>query len=156
MYALCRRLFANSVGNRAHLAFGVFNWEIFQSICLNWTRNYTKRLEFPPLNEEELEESFIKGGGPGGQKINKSVNCCQLKHKPTGIVVSCQQSRLLEENRKFARRILQQKLDLHFNKENSIVAKLRRERQEEKAERNKRAVKNLARKIEFKQRENLN
>jgi protein subunit release factor B len=152
MFALCRRLFTNSLGLNSTLSL---KWETFRSICFNFTRYSSKRIELPPLNEEELEESFIKGGGPGGQKINKSANCCQLKHIPTGIVVSCQQSRLLEENRKLARRILQQKLDLHLNKENSVVAKLRREKQEEKTEKNKRAVKNLARKNEFKQRENL-
>lgn len=39
------------------------------------------------LNEDEMEETFIKGWGKGGQKVNKSSNCVQLKHKPTGIVV---------------------------------------------------------------------
>ena len=38
----------------------------------------------PTLNEDDIEETFIKGGGPGGSNVNKSVNCCQLKHKPTG------------------------------------------------------------------------
>ena len=39
------------------------------------------------LHESELEESFIKGSGPGGQSVNKTSNCVQLKHLPTGIVV---------------------------------------------------------------------
>lgn len=39
------------------------------------------------LNEEDLEEKFIKGSGPGGQKVNKSSNCVQLIHKPTGIMI---------------------------------------------------------------------
>lgn len=39
------------------------------------------------LNEDEMEENFIKGWGPGGQNVNKSSNCVQLIHKPTGIIV---------------------------------------------------------------------
>lgn len=39
------------------------------------------------LNEEELEEQFVRGTGPGGQATNKTNNCVVLKHIPTGIVV---------------------------------------------------------------------
>lgn len=39
------------------------------------------------LNEEDMEEKFIKGSGPGGQSVNKSSNCVQLIHKPTGIMI---------------------------------------------------------------------
>lgn len=39
------------------------------------------------LNEDDMEENFIKGSGPGGQKVNKSSNCVQLIHKPTGIII---------------------------------------------------------------------
>lgn len=38
----------------------------------------TRRLE-----EAELVEKFVKGGGPGGQKINKTNNCVYLKHVPS-------------------------------------------------------------------------
>ena len=46
---------------------------------------------FPPRNvilESEISESFLKGTGPGGQKINKTSSAVQLKHLPSGIVVS--------------------------------------------------------------------
>jgi len=39
------------------------------------------------LNEEDIEEKFVRGSGPGGQKVNKTSNCVELKHKTTGIVV---------------------------------------------------------------------
>ena len=42
------------------------------------------RSKVPVLNNDELEEQFINGSGPGGQKINKSHNCVLLKHIPTG------------------------------------------------------------------------
>ncbi|KAI0274389.1 RF-1 domain-containing protein [Russula aff. rugulosa BPL654] len=70
-----------------------------------------KERHVPTLNENDLEESFVRGGGPGGQSINKTQNNVQLLHKPTGIRVSCQETRSLEQNRKIARRILLDKLD---------------------------------------------
>jgi protein subunit release factor B len=39
---------------------------------------------FPPIDEKDIEEKAIKGSGPGGQAINKTHNCCQIKHIPTG------------------------------------------------------------------------
>lgn len=42
------------------------------------------------LNDDDLEETFICGWGPGGQAINKTANCVRLKHIPTGISVKCQ------------------------------------------------------------------
>lgn len=38
----------------------------------------------PEIKENDLEETFIKGSGPGGSKVNKSINCVFLRHKPTG------------------------------------------------------------------------
>lgn len=40
--------------------------------------------KFPKLNEQEVEEQFISGHGPGGSCVNKSMNCVLLKHVPTG------------------------------------------------------------------------
>ena len=39
------------------------------------------------LDPNDIEESFIRGSGNGGQKINKTASCVQLKHLPTGIMV---------------------------------------------------------------------
>jgi len=44
-------------------------------------------LEYPALDESELEETYVRGHGPGGQAVNKTNNCVVLKHRPTGIVV---------------------------------------------------------------------
>ncbi|KAF8479018.1 RF-1 domain-containing protein [Russula ochroleuca] len=70
-----------------------------------------KERVIPVLNENDLEESFVRGSGPGGQSINKTENNVQLLHKPTRIRVSCQETRSLKQNRKIARRILLDKLD---------------------------------------------
>ena len=63
------------------------------------------------IPEGDIEESFLKGTGPGGQKINKTSSAVQLKHLPTGIVVKNQATRSREQNRKNARRILGERLE---------------------------------------------
>jgi len=56
--------------------------------------------------EEDLEESFILGGGPGGQKTNKTSNVVRLGHGPSGLSVRCGETRSRETNRWLARRTL--------------------------------------------------
>jgi len=73
---------------------------------------YEKAL--PPrrkINDNEITESFLRGTGPGGQKINKTSCAVQLKHLATGIVVKSQHTRSREQNRKYARLLLGEKLD---------------------------------------------
>ena len=56
--------------------------------------------------EDDLEESFILGGGPGGQKTNKTSNVVRLMHEPSGLMVRCGETRSRETNRWLARRML--------------------------------------------------
>ncbi len=79
-----------------------------------------KRIKFT-INEADLREAFIKGFGPGGQKTNKANNCVVLKHLPTGLVVRCHDSRDQLINRKIARKLLYDKLDVEVNGENSKI-----------------------------------
>lgn len=44
-------------------------------------------IDLPVLNEDDLEEQFVRGSGPGGQATNKTSNCVVLKHIPSGVVV---------------------------------------------------------------------
>merc|ERR1712013_67878 len=74
----------------------------------------------PRLVEDELEERFTKGSGPGGQNVNKMSNAVFLKHLPTGLWVKCHQQRSLEMNRKIARKLLITKLDNLVNGEDSV------------------------------------
>lgn len=71
------------------------------------------------LLETDFRERFIKGGGNGGQKINKTNSNVELKHYETGIVIHCQATRSLSQNRKLARRILIGRLDEYYNGEMS-------------------------------------
>lgn len=63
------------------------------------------------IREEDITESFVRSGGPGGQNVNKVSTCVHLKHRPTGIEVKCRQERSQALNRYLARRILVQRLE---------------------------------------------
>ncbi|KAI9314084.1 peptide chain release factor class I/class II, partial [Dichotomocladium elegans] len=91
------------------------------------------------LEDKDLVEKFIKGSGPGGQAINKRVSCVELKHIPTGIMVQCQQTRSLEQNRGIARKLLKEKLDDYINGEMSKSSKRAAKIQKSKARKARRA-----------------
>ncbi|KAI9864572.1 MAG: hypothetical protein M1813_003061 [Trichoglossum hirsutum] len=65
----------------------------------------------PTISEEDIEESFLKGSGPGGQKINKTSSAVQLRHIPTGLVIKSQATRSRTQNRTIARRLMAEKLE---------------------------------------------
>lgn len=60
--------------------------------------------------EDDLEESFILGGGPGGQKTNKTSSVVRLVHAPSGLSVRCGETRSRETNRWLARRQLAERI----------------------------------------------
>ncbi|KAF2688946.1 hypothetical protein K458DRAFT_414614 [Lentithecium fluviatile CBS 122367] len=92
-----------------------------------------------PLFESEFTETFLRGSGPGGQKINKTSCAVQLKHLPTGIVVKCQETRSRAQNRKLARRLLQDRIEeMELGESARTVVKRRRE-SERKRSRGKKA-----------------
>jgi len=64
------------------------------------------RMERLGIFEEDLQEKFVLGSGPGGQKINKTATCVFLKHLPSGAHVKCQEGRSRTANRHQARVLL--------------------------------------------------
>jgi peptide chain release factor len=58
------------------------------------------------INESDLEESFARSSGPGGQNVNKVSTAVTLRHLPSGISVTAQDSRSQAVNRKLARKRL--------------------------------------------------
>jgi hypothetical protein len=71
--------------------------------------------QLPELSEDDITETFVKGGGAGGQKVNKTSSKVVLLHKPTNLRVECQETRSLQQNRKIARKRLRMKLDEFLN-----------------------------------------
>jgi len=70
-----------------------------------------KRMQELGVREEDIEEHFVRSGGAGGQKVNKSSSCVMLFHAPTGVRVKCQIERSQALNRFLARRILLDKIE---------------------------------------------
>lgn len=75
--------------------------------------------DLPELNEDDLVETFVRGSGAGGQKVNKTANKVMLVHTPTQCRVECQETRSLQQNRKIARKRLRLKVDEYINGKNS-------------------------------------
>lgn len=97
-----------------------------------WEKLY-ERMAALSIREEDLAENFIRGSGSGGQKINKTSSCVQLRHDPSGIEIKCQSSRLQGSNRFFARRELCNKLE-----EKILGIKSQKKQEQEKIRRQKR------------------
>lgn len=74
----------------------------------NWLKAQMRRLG---IREEDLEESFIRSSGAGGQHVNKTSTCVVVVHRPTGLRVRCQTARSQGLNRFLARRLLLDRIE---------------------------------------------
>ena len=92
------------------------------------------------LPESELQETFARSGGPGGQNVNKVSTAVTLRHLPTGVSVTVQDSRSQATNRKLARERLREMLEQR-EREKRAAATAHREKARRRARPRPRALK---------------
>jgi peptide chain release factor len=91
----------------------------------------TQRMAGLGVRQFDIQETFVRSGGHGGQNVNKSATCVMLLHRPTGLQVKCQATRQQGLNRWMAWRLLLDKIEEIQTKqrvvEQSRIEKIRRQ-----------------------------
>ncbi|MBF0327804.1 MAG: peptide chain release factor-like protein [Nitrospirae bacterium] len=107
-------------------------------VSLQKEKSLFKKMELLGIREQDIEESFVRSAGKGGQNVNKTSTCVYLKHLPTEIEVKCQKERSQGLNRYHARMMLIEKIEfITKGKESEEARKIYKIRRQ-KAKRSKR------------------
>jgi peptide chain release factor len=99
------------------------------------------------VRDADLEETFVRSGGHGGQNVNKTATCVLLRHRPTGLLVKCQETRQQGLNRFLARRLLLDKIEA---RQKGFVDAARAEREKIRRQKRRRSRRAKARMLDDK------
>lgn len=91
------------------------------------------------ISAGQIQESFVRGSGAGGQKINKTSSCVVLRHLPTGTEVRCQKHREQSKNRLSAYKLLILKIESQILGRKSALAQKIHKLKKQKQRRSKKA-----------------
>jgi len=95
------------------------------------------------IREEDIEERFIRATGHGGQNLNKTSTCVQIRHIPSGIIVKSQRGRTQGLNRFLARRSLLEVFEVRLLGSESTKLKKNERIRKQKLRRRTRSKKKL-------------
>ena len=114
----------------------------------------TQRMSALGVRESDIQETFVRSGGHGGQNVNKVATCVMLLHRPSGVQVKCQETRQQGMNRFLARKLLVEKIESlrreRANAERARIEKTRRQKRKRSAGAKDRMLANKARQSEKK------
>jgi protein subunit release factor B len=118
-------------------------------VSLEKSDQLAQRMAALGVREADIEESFVRSGGHGGQNVNKVSTCVMLVHRPSGVSVKCQETRQQGLNRFIARRMLLDKIE---QKQKGFVAAQRDEMERIRRQKRKRSRRAKAKMLDNKAR----